>query len=287
MPQVIINDILPRTQSVATHLQTLFSAGWTANYASDIVVYQRGLSVPADDDEQLLAPSAYTVAFIGAGNSVQITLVSGATTGDVITIVRNTPADRLNLYTNANFLPSMLNQDFGILTLVDQQNQLVNQEIAPRYNYSAIIEPIVDTILPILGPGQIWMKDEGNDAIVAVDFGSGATGGGNISSWETITDPSVNVAGGNGIVAFRAATPVQVVLPAIFNVGDEIGLLGSGAGGWSLVANAGQTIKFGSYSTSVAGAINSDVQYANIFVRGLIANTTWTVELVNTNPTYL
>ncbi len=111
--------------------------------------------------------------------------------------------------------------------------------------------------------------------------------GGNISSWEIITAVSVNAASGNGFITDRSATPVQILLPATFNIGDEIGILGKGAGGWSLIANAGQTIQFGSVSTSMAGAINSDIQYANIFVRGLIADTTWTVEIVNSNPIYV
>ena len=179
----------------------------------------------------------------------------------------------------------MLNNDFGILTLVDQQNQLVNQLIGPRYNYSATIIDTVDNILPILGPGQVWMKDQGNDAIVAVDFENPSSGG-NIDNWETVSAPNITVGGGYGIVANTSATPLQVVLPATFNVGDEVGVLGLGEGGWNLVANSGQTIKFGSQTTSTAGYIASDIQYANIFVRGLVANTTWTVELVNSNPTY-
>ena len=286
MSQVVIGDILPYTQAIAILNQTVFGTNWTANVESDVVVYVTPFGDAPDDFTQILSyPSDFSVAFIGDEEEVQVTLVTPSSAGDIVTITRQTPADRMNLYTNTNFIPSMLNNDFGILTLVDQQAQLVNQLIGPRYNYSAIIQDVIDTILPILGPGQIWMKDQGNDAIVAVDFATG--GGGNITSWQTVSVPSVNAASGNGFVADRTATPVQVVLPAVFNVGDEIGVLGLGAGGWSLVANTGQTIKFGSVTTSSAGAINSDVQYANIFVRGLVANTTWSVELVNSNPTVI
>ncbi len=291
MTQVLINDVLPRTQSIAGSGQTLYSTTWTANVASDVIVYSRPAGTAADDATQIVAyPAGYSVAFIGSQNIVQVTLITPSTIGDIVTIIRNTPADRENLYTNTNFTPSMLNNDFGILTLVDQQAQLVNQLIAPRYNYSALIDlnpsfPTADTILPILGPGQVWMKDTGNDAIVAVDFATGS--GGNISSWITVSTASYQASGGEGIVADRASTPVQVELPATFNVGDEIGVLGLGAGGWSVVCNSGQTIKFGSLSTSVAGSISSDIQYANIFLRGLVANTTWTLELTNSNPTII
>ena len=255
-----------------------------ANYPSDVVVYSRPANTVGNDAVYILSyPSQYSVTFVGGANQVQVTLVTPSTQGDIVTITRMTPADRENLYSNTNFTPSMLNQDFGILTLVDQQAQLVNNSIAPRYNYSSIIVPIVDTILPILGPGQVWMKDQGDDAIVAVDFAT-PSGGGNIDNWETVSAPNITVSGGDGIVADTPSTPLQVVLPATFNVGDEVAVLGLGAGGWNLVANTGQTIRFGSQVTSTAGYIASDIQYANIFLRGLVENLVWTVELCNSNP---
>lgn len=174
MTQVIINDILPLTQIIAVGAQTVFSTDWTANYASDVVVYQRIDTLEADDATQVLPPSAYNVAFIGSLRIVEVTLVTAATAGDIVTITRMTPADRENLYTNTNFTPSMLNNDFGILTLVDQQAQLVNQQVAPRYNYSALISVPKDTILPLLSPGESWVMNAAGTAIEAqVAGGSG------------------------------------------------------------------------------------------------------------------
>jgi hypothetical protein len=169
MAQVIINDIAPYTQTVSTAGQTVYSTDWTANYPSDVVVYYTPVGVAPDDATQILTSNAYNVAFIGSDNIVQVTLVTPAVnTGDVVTITRQTPADRENLYTNTNFTPSMLNNDFGILTLVDQQAQLVNQQIAPRYNYSASINVPVDTILPILAANQTWVKNSTNTAIIPI-----------------------------------------------------------------------------------------------------------------------
>lgn len=355
MSQVVIGDILPYTQATAILNQTVFGTNWTANYASDVVVYSRPAgSTPNDVLYQVPYPAGFSVAFIGDQQQVQVTLITPSLAGDIVTVTRQTPADRENLYTNTNFTPSMLNNDFGILTLVDQQAQLVDQKVAPRYNYCAIITDVVDTILPILPANCGWVKNPNNTAIIPYLFPAGgiapadatyilqtpdallsnaqalsllgdgllynttSTGvltiiiqnsanagdiltfvsptqppvwqppsGGNITNWRTVTASSIAVNGQDGIVADRSATPVQVELPANFNVGDEIGVMGLGTGGWSVVANAGQTIKFGSVTTSIAGSISSDVQYANIFLRGLVANTIWTVELVNTNPTYI
>lgn len=112
-------------------------------------------------------------------------------------------------------------------------------------------------------------------------------GGGGITPWQTVTDPSIAVVGGNGIVTNRPVTPVQVELPETFAVGDEIKVLGLGDGGWTLVCNVGQIILFGSTATSINGSITSDITNANISIRGLVANTTWTVDITNSNPTIL
>lgn len=182
MSQVIINDIPPYTQALASGGQTVFGTNWTANVASDVVVYLTPVNTSPDDFTNILNyPSDYSVAFIGASQEVQVTLTNPATLGDKITIVRDTPADRENLYSNTNFLPSMLNNDFGILTLVDQQAQLVNQKIAPRYNYSATITDVVDTILPVLGANQVWIKNANNDEIIPLTITNGQVGSGTVN----------------------------------------------------------------------------------------------------------
>lgn len=185
MSQVVIGDILPRTQATATGGQTVYSTNWTADAASDVVVYSRAAGVAANDITQVLSyPSQYSVAFIGAAEEVQVTLVTPSTAADIVTVIRQTPADRENLYSNTNFLPTMLNTDFGILTLVDQQAQLVDQLVGPRYNYSAIINPLntdEDTILPILGANQVWAKNPGNTAIIPLTISSSGIVSGTIN----------------------------------------------------------------------------------------------------------
>lgn len=178
--QVTINDTPPKTQITATAGQTVFTTNWTANAASDVVVYARTSSQVPDDLTQLVNSANYTVAFIGGQEVVEITFLVARAAGDVITITRDTPADRLNLYINTNFTPSMLNQDIGILTLVDQQAQLYNNQVAPHYNVSAtpdLGDPISglggDIYLPILGANEGWKKNSANTAIEAMTFPSG------------------------------------------------------------------------------------------------------------------
>src|SRR5579872_3005559 len=207
MSNVVIGDILPYTQSPATSQgQTVFGTNWTANAASDVVVYYTQLNSSPNDATQILSyPADYSVSFIGSQQQVQVTLVTGAVNiGDIVTITRQTPADRENLYTNTNFTPSMLNNDFGILTLVDQQAQLVNQLIAPRYNYSSVIIDVVDTILPILGANQTWAKNGSNTAIVPITI----TPGGGINGTINIGSPYqiAYYAGAGNLLSFFAST---------------------------------------------------------------------------------
>lgn len=178
--QVTINDVPPKTQITATAGQTVFTTNWTANVASDVVVYARTSAQEPDDLTQEVSNANYTVAFIGGSEIVEVTFLVGRAAGDVITITRDTPADRLNLYTNTNFTPSMLNQDVGILTLVDQQAQLYNEQVAPHYNVSATpdLGDVMtgaggDIYLPVLSANQIWAKNNANTEIVAYDVPSG------------------------------------------------------------------------------------------------------------------
>jgi hypothetical protein len=183
--QVTINDTPPKTQITATAGQTVFTTNWTANAASDVVVYARTSSQVPDDLTQLVNSVNYTVAFIGGQEVVEVTFLVARAAGDVITITRDTPADRLNLYINTNFTPSMLNQDIGILTLVDQQAQLYNNQVAPHYNVSAtpdLGDPMTgeggDIYLPVLGANEVWAKNSANTEIVAIALpGSGVVSG--------------------------------------------------------------------------------------------------------------
>jgi len=235
MSQVIINDVPPYTQASASAGQTVFGTNWTANFASDVIVYVTPVGFSPNDATQILSyPSQYSVSFVGALQQVQVTLVTPRALGDIVTITRMTPADRENLYTNTNFVPTMLNNDFGILTLVDQEDVLVNQSISPRYNYSATIISIVDTILPILGPDQIWVKNSANTAIIAVDRSSGGGGSGTVDTglinelaWYAASGTTVNglptipngvlVTSAGGVPSISTTLPTGLTIPGFAN----------------------------------------------------------------------
>ena len=73
---------------------------------------------------------------------------------------------------------------------------------------------------------------------------------------------------------------VALTLPSAFNENDYFGIIGKGTGGWKIKQYSGQTIHFGTSSTTTGtgGSITSTIQYNNIALRGLIANTALSVE---------
>lgn len=170
-----INDVLPWTQAEALLNQVVFDTNWTAAYPSDIVVYKRGMNDAPDEINQVLEPEEFNVSFVGSGQTVRVTLLTPAAQGDIVTISRNTDVDRVNLYTNTNFVPSMLNQDTATLTLVDQERQMY-EKLAVKYhltgknpNFAATDNPSV----PDLGPNQIWASDSTGNKIIAMNVPSG------------------------------------------------------------------------------------------------------------------
>lgn len=69
------------------------------------------------------------------------------------------------------------------------------------------------------------------------------------------------------------ASQTTVTLPATAPLGSVVGIAGSGAGGWILAPNSGQTIKV--IGVSAGTSITSAEQYDTIFVVCVVANTTW------------
>jgi len=106
-------------------------------------------------------------------------------------------------------------------------------------------------------------------------------------TWTEVTALSITTVVNNGYIANRTPTPVQFLLPAAMSIGERVLIAGLGAGKWVLNANAGQTIYFGSQSTSVGGSISADIQYGNIEVKCIADNISWTVWTIFGNPTIL
>lgn len=148
---------------------------------------------------------------------------------------------------------------------------------------SSAVTPIV------LGAGQVLIGTTASDPSAATITGSGnitvTSGSGTISisstgsasfAWNDVAGTSQAAAVNNAYIISNAAQ-TTVTLPATAAEGSVIGVQGKGAAGWILTANTGQTIKFGSSTTSSAGSLTSTNQYDAVQIVCITANTTWAV----------
>lgn len=267
MPSVLIQDQTPRNQYTATNGQTVFVYDFTLFTETDIEVYSRsGADVEPDDFEQELRLNIdYTVDL----TSSTITLLSAASTGQIITLVRNMPEERLNLYTNGTPITAdALNTDQESQVLMIQQNTMYDTVLAPHYNKSAIIDytnPLGgDVILPVLQPGQTWVKDPTNNFIDAVNIGSGGGGGdvqmldpgvtgstpGSVARWNSsgvLTDSVVNI-DDNGNITGAVSADFGDIEIAVF---DSKTINSKAGKDLDIRAAAGQTTNVGSSGEQV------------------------------------
>jgi parallel beta-helix repeat protein len=135
-------DNTPRDQYTATSGQTVFPYTFEIAAAGDIKVLQNGTLI-----NQGAAAGEYAVSGVGVDAGGNVTLVTGATTGDVLTIYRDMALERLTAYTNAgDFLAADVNNDYDRIWLALQQNTGVSNRalVAPNTDPTSIDMTIPD-----------------------------------------------------------------------------------------------------------------------------------------------
>lgn len=142
-----------------------------------------------------------------------------------------------------------------------------------------------------LTSGQLAIGNTGNDPSAAtLTAGTGigiVNGAGSITisasggglTWTVVTGTTQTAAVNNAYIANNAGT-VQVTLPAVSAVGDLVAVTGiNNATGWQVKQNAGNTIFFGSASTTpgTGGSLASTATRDTVFMVCMTANATWNV----------
>ena len=124
-----VSNTTSRNQYTATSGQTVFPYTFEIFDKNDIAVLKNGTLLSEGTN--------YTVSGVGNNSGGNITLVVGATAGDVLTIYRDMAYQRLTDYQNSgDFLAQEVNDDFDRLWLAVQQNEQGNDR--------AIVKPITD-----------------------------------------------------------------------------------------------------------------------------------------------
>lgn len=146
---LLVNDVTPRVQYVATAAQTVFVYPFAIFADADLKVYQTLSGVTADDTADLLTLTThYTVSDAGVTAGGNVTLVTGAAVGDIITIVRDLAVERTTDYQNLGDLASTsFNDDLDkLVMMVQQQEDKFTSRLLTFQESTNIIG--VDTTLP-------------------------------------------------------------------------------------------------------------------------------------------
>ena len=169
-------DNTPRDQYTATGGQVAFSYTFEIAAEGDIAVLQNGvlLSLGAGAGE-------YAVTGVGSDTGGVVTLVTGATSGDIITLYRDMALERLTSYTNGgDFLAADVNNDYDRLWLALQQNTGTSNRalVAPNtdpLDINMTIPAKADRLNKILR----FNVTTGNPEVISL--ASGATSAANVS----------------------------------------------------------------------------------------------------------
>jgi hypothetical protein len=180
-----------RTQLVATSSQTLFTSTFQIDDETYVSVYQRAAGSTPDDSADLLTlTTEYTVGAV-TGSTFEVTLVTGATTGDIVTLVNNQEPVRDTSFVTAGVLTAAnLNTELDHLILIFQNIFTEYQTRGLAYQNSAIIAD-KDREIPILGAEQAWAMNAAGTAITTVDFPEGGAAS-KVDTYVTLTDETAD-----------------------------------------------------------------------------------------------
>lgn len=223
----------------------------------------------------------------------QLPAASSLNNADLFAIVQSSATKKLT----AALLSSFVTDGLGLGTAA-----FVDVPISPSHGGFGSEDPAIHTI-PIaqgtdpfnfVGPltnGQLLIGSTGSDPVPAT-----ITAGTNISisntaghitisgsgsagfTWNSITDTEAFLADNNGYVVDNVAL-VTLSLPVNAAFGTEIIIIGKGAGGWLVAQNSGQSISFGTSTTTTGadGSLASTADKDTIVLTCTVDNLEWTV----------
>lgn len=174
MSNIKIQDVAQRIQYTATNLQTVFAVPFPFFATTDLVVYQGStvLNLGA-------APGEYGVSGEGSPSGGSVTFVTGATTGDIITIFDNLAIDRTSIYsaTISNLTGSDLNGDFNrevvMLKQLETEQSLLQLQYYPYAEVSQDPTVTIDRWIPILSSREAWRMNAAGTAIETFEVPDG------------------------------------------------------------------------------------------------------------------
>lgn len=165
---IAINSNFERDQYVASFTgQVQFTYSFPIYAETYLTVYQyEAADMPDDPTQELVLGVDYTVSGVGEEAGGFITLSTGATAGDIITIVGAQPIQRESVFQDLNPFTVALNQQLNQMTIMIQQIYTYWANLSPHYNFDELVSAPqgfsngvrpFKLILPMLPDGHVWV----------------------------------------------------------------------------------------------------------------------------------
>ena len=203
------NNNTPRLEFTATSGQTEFVFNFKIFNASDIVVYQTPTGQVADDTTDILTETTDYTVVIDGDDGGTVTLTSGATLNDSITLLRDLPFTRETDYqTGGDLLEATLDEDQDYQTYLSQQlesskGQFINLPASVQGVSASLPSPIADSYFKWNAAGDGIENDTTipTNVALAVDSAAAALVSENAAAADLVLTNADVVTTGNNVTA--------------------------------------------------------------------------------------
>lgn len=177
MTAISINTNSPIVSAIATSGQTVFTTNFPIYSDDDVSVYQRSTGSTGNDSGDILQLHVdYAVTNVGNANGFTVTLATGATLNDIITIVRTKSLGRTAIYSlNSPFRSEDVDTDINEQLMIAQDINALISKRGVFYNYSSTINDTKDHYLPVLSANQYWQMNSLGTSFFAAELEEDAT----------------------------------------------------------------------------------------------------------------
>ena len=196
---LLVNDNTPRVQYTASASQTVFAYPFAIFEDADLKVYQTLSGVDADDSADIQTLTThYTVSGAGTTAGGNVTLVTGAAAGDIITIERDIAVERTTDYQNLGDLASeTFNDDLDKMIMMVQQNE---SQLARTFKVQSTDSDITDFDYPTPVAGAYLRYNATKTGIEAGNLPANLTGA--LTSFDSVAGLKGVASATDGDVAF-------------------------------------------------------------------------------------
>jgi len=240
---ILINDTAPRAQYTATSGQTVFSVPFEFFANSNLLVYK--------NSTLLTITTHYTVTGAGVTGGGSITLVTGATAGDVITIIRDIPVERVTDFpTSGPFNIDALNTDLDRLTAMIRERE----DGITRVIQLAPTDTTVSLQLPAASAraNKVLSFDGTGNAFVMTEIGNWK------GNWATATAFALR-----DLVKDTSNNNVYICITAHTSTGSQPISSNADVAKWALLVDAASATTSASNAASSASAASTSASNAS------------------------